>query len=50
MLVFNVFDPNEWAMVLDVSDLTGKHPSEVVMDLELEENTRTIIVDPTEFD
>lgn len=37
-------------MVMDICDLTGKHPSEVVMDLDLDDNTRTIIVDPKDFE
>lgn len=48
-IVFNVFDKEEWAMVLDICQITEKHPSEVVMDLDLEANTRTIIVDPKDF-
>ena len=49
MLVFNIFDAQEWAMVLDICDITGKEAHEVVMDLDLDDNTRTIRVDPTEF-
>ena len=50
MVVFNIFDKKEWAMIMDICDLTGKNPSDVVMDLDLEENNRTIIVDPKKFE
>lgn len=50
MLVFNVFDQDEWAMVMDICDLTSQHPSEVVRDLDLDNNTRTIIIDPNDFE
>lgn len=49
-MVFNIFDNEEWAMVKDICELTEKDAAEVVADLNLDDNTRTITIDPKEFD
>jgi hypothetical protein len=49
-IVFNLFDKDEWAMVEDICQLTEQMPSEVVPSLDLDNNTRTIVIDPKDYE
>jgi hypothetical protein len=48
-LVFSVFTLDEWEMIDDISELTGKDKFDIIQGLAEEDTIKTWVLDPKEF-
>lgn len=49
MIIFSIFDTDQWSMILDICELSGSDIQDVVRDISEDNNIATITVDPKEF-
>ena len=48
-MVVSIFTTDEWEMVTDVCDITGRYIDDVVRDIAADNNITTITIDPKDF-
>lgn len=48
-MIFSIFTPDEWAMVTDVCDITGRYVDDIIKEIAQENNITTITIDPRDF-
>jgi hypothetical protein len=49
-LIFSIFSPDEWAMIVDVCELTSRNIEDVVREISDDENITNIAIDPKDID
>lgn len=49
MIIFSIFDTDQWSMISDICELSGANVQDVVRDISEDNNIATIIVDPKEI-
>lgn len=49
-LIFSIFSPDEWAMIVDVCELTSRNIEDVVREISDDENITNIAIDPRDID
>ena len=48
-LIFSAFEPEEWEMMNGMCEITGRDIGELIEDIEADNNTRILVVDPTDY-
>jgi hypothetical protein len=49
-LIFSIFSPDEWAMIVDICELTSRDIEDVVREISDDENITNIAIDPRDID
>jgi len=49
-LIFSIFSPDEWAMIVDICELTSRNIEDVVREISDDENITNIAIDPRDID
>lgn len=48
-MIFSIFTVEEWGMVTDVCDITGRYIDDVIKEIAEDSNITTITIDPKDF-
>ncbi len=48
-LIFSAFEPEEWEMMNGMCEITGRDIGELIEEIEADNASRILVVDPTEF-
>lgn len=49
-LIFSIFSPEEWAMIIDVCELTSRNPEDIVREIADNDESTSIAIDPRDVD
>lgn len=49
MLIFSLFEPDQWSMIEGIAEVTGKQVSDIVADLEEENLIKKLVLDPKNY-